>query len=118
MKHMSHFGAIRVPKVVPASWIAWRDVDNGDVYMDPMNSVYTSVINQCWPESNLATGPFNKETVGDHAEAFLAYQWVLRGKKTPIDPLIGMFVTMFERLCFVTYVHHHTKQLGGKYLLC
>ena len=118
LKHMSHFGAIRVPKVVPASWIAWRDVDNGDVYMDPMNSVSTSVINQCWPESNLATGPFNKETVGDHAEAFLAYQWVLRGKKTPIDPLIGMFVTMFERLCFVTYVHHHTKQLGGKYLLC
>ena len=38
MKHMSHFGAIRVPKAVPASWIAWRDVDNGDVYMDPMDS--------------------------------------------------------------------------------
>ena len=117
LKHMSHFGAIRVPKAVPASWIAWRDVDNGDVYMDPMNSVYTSVIKQCWPESNLATGPFNKETLGDHAEAFLAYQWVLRGKKAPIDPFIGMFVTMFERLCFVTYVHHHTKQLGGMYLL-
>ena len=77
LKHMSHFGAIRMPKAVPASWIAWRDVDNGDVYIDPMNSVYTSVIKQCWPEGNLATGPFNRETVGDHAEAFLAYQWVL-----------------------------------------
>ena len=118
LKHMSHFGAIRVPKAVPASWIAWRDVDNGDVYMDPMNSVYTSVIKRCWPQSSLATGPYNKETVGDHAEAFLGYQWVMRSNKKAIDPLIGMFITQFERLCFVTYVRdHHTKQLGGMYLL-
>ena len=118
LKHMSHFGAIRVPKAVPASWIAWRDVDNGDVYMDPMNSVYTSVIKRCWPQSSLATGPYNKETVGDHAEAFLGYQWVMRSNKKAIDPLIGMFITQFERLCFVTYVRdHHTKQLGGMYIM-
>ena len=118
LKHMSHFGAIRVPKEVPASWVTWRDEDTGDVYTDPMNSVYTSVIKLCWPQSDLATGPYNKETVGDHAEAFLAYQWRMRRTKTAIDPFILKFVTMFERLCFVTHVReHHTKQSGGMYVL-
>ena len=56
--------------------------------------------------------------MGDHAEAFLGYQWVMRSKKKAIDPLIGMFITQFERLCFVTYVRdHHTKQLGGMYIM-
>jgi hypothetical protein len=115
---MSHEGAIRVPKEVPASWVAWRDDDTGDVYTDPMNSVYTSVIKLCWPQSELATGPYNKESVGDHAEAFLAYQWRMRRTKRAIDPFILKFVTMFERLCFVTHVReHHTKQSGGMYVL-
>ena len=116
LKCMSHEGAIRVPKEVPASWVAWRDDDTGDVYTDPMNSVYTSVIKLCWPQCELATGPYIDETVGDHAETFLAYQWRMRRTRTAINPFILTFVRMFERLCFVSYVReHHTAQSCGMY---
>lgn len=116
IKAMSYDGAIRISPEAPAAWVAWRDAHTNQAYMDPGNAVYARVMRLCWPTSNLAAGPYNQETVGDYAEAFLAYQWRRRMDNVAIDPLISTFVQQLECLCFMVYVQDNTPRAGGLHL--
>ena len=105
LKHLSHNGAVRLPKWAPENWSCWKCEAEQQSYIDVSNQIYLEVMRSCWPEALESLQMTDKETVGDLVEAILGAHYILRVRQGwEFDFIVEDFIVMLERLCICTYV--------------
>ena len=105
LKHLSHNGAVRLPKWAPENWTHWKCEAEQQNYIDVSNQIYLEVMRSCWPAALESLQITDKEVVGDLVEAVLGAHYILTVRRAwQFDFIVEDFIVMLERLCICTYV--------------
>ena len=99
LKHLSHNGAVRLPKWAPENWSTWKCEAEQQSYMDVTNQIYLEVMQIS-----------DKECVGDLVEAVLGAYYILTVRRGwQFDFIVEDFIVMLERMCIGTYVQSYRR---------